>query len=466
MTGLDLSKLKKRGLSILRMEAADWYDLEASRGGGARFTLVFPYEVARQATARAPVLIVLPGGELTAGRYHFEDDRKPQPQLKLAWIGSIQKVATRQTRLAIDHVMSISPATLAELIGSEAPSRFKTAAADLLKSTAELSGLTPRFGEWVLDRVAAIPANGDALQRLSALVNLPKRFDSSLALQHDALGLALRAFGAPAAAAEKLGLSARTTALASARAQENLVIEHDARWIPGWTLADSDITGRAVFQQGNDQLEVFTANREDLERVFGVDLIYLNQRRRSIVMVQYKMLEPLPRRERQVEGVFQPYMEKLEQEWVVAINDQFKEELARMEAFDQPVGHISGSYRMNPSPFFFKLVRRQGSTNGAGILMSLGHLQQLRGDGALAGPRGGLRIAYSELEGHYLRSESFVELVQSGYVGSHSATTDLLETLIEATLTGGRSVVAAIQTAVPPKRYVDKDFGQSIRGGP
>jgi len=105
------------------------------------------------------------------------------------------------------------------------------------------------------------------------------------------------------------------------------------------------------------------------------------------------------------------------------------------------------------------------STNGAGILMSLGHLQQLRGDGALAGPRGGLRIAYSELQGHYLRSESFVELVQSGYIGSHSATTDLLETLIQATLAGGRSVVAAIQTALPPKHYEDRDFGQSVRGG-
>lgn len=198
MVDLDLSKLKKRGLSILRMEAADWYDLEASRGGGARFTLVFPYEVARQATARAPVLIVLPGGELTTDRYYFEDDRKRPSQLKLGWIGSIQKVATRQTRLAIDHVMSITPATLAELLGSEAPTRFRTAAADLLQSTAELGGLTPRFGEWVLDRIAAIPGNGDALARLTALVNLPKRFDSALALQLDALGLALRAFGAPA----------------------------------------------------------------------------------------------------------------------------------------------------------------------------------------------------------------------------------------------------------------------------
>ena len=452
MADLDLKTLKARGLSVLRMGPEAWYDLAASRGGGARFTLVFPHAVARQAVVRAPILIVLPGGKLGHSEYWFEDDRSRSPQLKLAWVRTIQAVATRQSRVSFDHVVSISPATVNELLGSDTPSRFKAAAADMLSSTAELQELSPKFGEWVLDRIGNFAANEGTLQRLTALVTKPKRFDGPLALQEDAVVLALRTFGASGAEAIHMDLSRRTTALATARAQENLVIEHDARWIPGWTLADSDITGRAVFEAGDDQLEVFTANREDLERVFGVDLIYLNLRRRSIVMVQYKMLEPLPRKERLVEGLFQPQTVKDEQEWIVAINDQFKKELARMEAFDQPAGEVSGSYRMNPSPFFFKLVRRLGSTNGAGIMMSLGHLQQLHASGALTGPRDGLRIAYSELQGHYLRSESFVELVRSGYIGSHSATTDALQTLIEATLSGGRSVVAAIQHAVPSSR--------------
>lgn len=452
MADLELGKLKKRGLSVLRMGPGDWYDLEASRGEGAKFTLVFPYETARGLSARAPVLLVLPGGVLQDGRYWFEDVRKRDPQLKLGWISSIQKVATRQTRVTFDYVTNLSPSTIGELVGSEPPSRFRKAATELVSSSAEIGALTPRFGQWVLDRIASFPANRDALRRLTALVSLPRRFDGPLAVQYDALGLALRAFGAPTAAAEHLELRARTTALAGMRAQENLVIEHDARWMPGWRLADSDITGRAVFRQGEDQLEVFTANREDLERVFGVDLIYLNHRRRSIVMVQYKMLEPLARRERQVPGIFEPYTIQEEQEWVVPIDEQFKKELARMEAFDEPAGDISHSYRMNPTPFYFKLVRRQGSVNGAGIMMSLGHLQQLRDAGGLAGPRNGLRIAYLELQGHYLRSESFVELVRSGYIGSHDATTELLQTMIEATLEGGRSVVAAIQSAVPTER--------------
>ena len=457
---MDLSNLRKRSLSVLRMGADDWYDFEASRGDGVRFTIVVPYEVARQATSRAPVLIVISGGVLHLDRYYFEDERTIAPQLKLGWISSIQKVATRQSRVAFDHITSLEPASLAELVGPEIPARFRAAASDLATSAVDLETLTPKFGAWLFDRIASFPGNNDVLRRLTAIVGRPKFFGSALALQYDALALALRAFGAPAAAAEDLELGTRSTALEGIRTQENLLIEHDARWMPGWTLAASDVTGRAVFREGQDELEVFTANREDLERVFGVDLIYLNQRRRSLVMVQYKMLEPQPRALRQVDyGFFGISTVTDEQEWTVPINEQFKKELARMEAFDSRAGAVGGSYRMNASPFYFKLVKRTGSTNGAGIMLSLGHLQHLADAGALTGPRDGLRIAYSKLAGHYLRSESFVELVRSGYIGSHDATTDHLQAMIQATLSEGRSVVAAIQRAIPSERGPGSRWG-------
>ena len=61
---------------------------------------------------------------------------------------------------------------------------------------------------------------------------------------------------------------------------------------PTIELTDSDITGRAVFEKGRERLEVFTANRRPLEKIFGVDLIHLNTTSQNIVMVQYKMLEP------------------------------------------------------------------------------------------------------------------------------------------------------------------------------
>jgi hypothetical protein len=224
------------------------------------------------------------------------------------------------------------------------------------------------------------------------------------------------------------------TALGRVRLQEDAVISHDARWLPGWRFDQSDLTGRAVFRKDEAELEVFTANKLPLEELFGVDLIYLNVRRGSLVLVQYKMMNVQRR----------PAPES--PEWLVTINRQFKDELSRMERFDRDLSD-GRPYRLNTGPFFFKLVKRDAAANSAGILLSKGHLDQLLADGQLSGRRGGLRISFQALDGHYLQGEAFVELVRSGYIGSRGATTAHLQTLIEAALTSGRAVVAAIETA-------------------
>ena len=164
-------------------------------------------------------------------------------------------------------------------------------------------------------------------------------------------------------------------------------------------------------------------------------------------MVQYKMLEPEKRRRRRVVSDMFEYDEVDDQEWIVRINDQFKDELKRMRRFDRDLAP-DGPYRLNSGAFFFKLVRRNAATSSAGILLSLGHLDQMMSEGALTGPAGGLRISYRSLEGHYLRGDGFVELVRSGYVGTRGATTEHLQALIEASLDGGKAVVAGIQTAL------------------
>ena len=118
-----------------------------------------------------------------------------------------------------------------------------------------------------------------------------------------------------------------------------------------------------------------------------------------------------------------------------------------MRSFDRDV-EPNGSYRLNSGAFFFKFVKRNASINSAGILLSLGHLDKLMQEDVLRGPGGGLRVSYDQLSGHYLRSDPFVELIRSGYVGTRGATTDHLEALIDASLKGGNAVVAGIQTAI------------------
>ena len=83
------------------------------------------------------------------------------------------------------------------------------------------------------------------------------------------------------------------------------MVEHDARHMPGYDLVESHLTGRAVFTRNDQRLEIYTANRRDLEHVFGVDLIYLNASRQNIVMLQYKMLEPL-RKDGETDWIYRP----------------------------------------------------------------------------------------------------------------------------------------------------------------
>lgn len=445
MTTLDLKPLKKRGLAILRLSAEEWQDLLDGRMGGSRFTLVFPHDVARVAKPKSPVLIVIAGGEAHSG--DWDEPVQVDEQLKLGWIKSIQAVATRDSRVSFDYLRRISPSTLRELAGSGA-STLKPHIDRAVASTEPFMGLTPKVSDWLIDRIAARDEDNPALSQLLALLGRQTLFRNAVALQEDALTLALKAFGAKDAPATQLALTQRTTALAGARLQEDVVIEHDARWMPGWTLNDSDLTGRAVFTQDDDELHVFTANKQPLERLFGVDLIYLNERQRAIVMVQYKMMDPEPRKFRTIQTAFGSMTEQLDSEWTVPINKQFKAEIARMKRFAATLGG-PGPYRMHPSPFFIKLVRRNGATGNAGLLLSLEHLEHMMASGGLTGPKGGLRISYKALAGQYLRGETFVDVIRSGYVGSHSATTAHFEELIKATLDGGRAVVAAIERTLP-----------------
>ena len=153
-------------------------------------------------------------------------------------------------------------------------------------------------------------------------------------MQQDAVRLALKAFGVTDAIATTVELRGEDTALEMVRLREDTVIEHDARSIPGWELDHTYMTGRATFVRNEEKLEVFTTNKQPLEELFGVDLIYLNHVRQALVMVQYKMLEPQSRRTRIVRGPLFECKEQDDPVWIVPIDRQFKEELAGMDRFD------------------------------------------------------------------------------------------------------------------------------------
>jgi hypothetical protein len=426
----ELKELSRRGLALLRFSEDEWVNIEQTRYRGIRFSLTFPHDIARSGRRQSLVLIAIDG---------------EKPALRLGCVRSVQTTTTFDSRVVFDLIRPIRPSSLAKLLAPLEKTTLRSSSIGLAVDDQPYRRISPKLGQRLIDDIAAAPENEPVFQLILAQMKKPERFENARALQQDAVNLALKTFGVVDGATSVV-LPGGESALAAVRLHEDAVIEHDARSISGWHLRQSAVTGRAHFEKRGERLEVITANKRPLERLLGVDLIYFNRTQNSLVMVQYKMMEPEERQRRRVMLGSYEYQELDEQEWLVPINKQFRDELARMVAFDKDLAP-DGPYRLNSGAFFIKLVKRYASTNAASILLSLGHLNQLVAEGKLSGNRGGLRISYRGLAGHYLRADPFVELVRSGYIGTRGATSEHFGTLIDAALDGGRAVVAAIHTA-------------------
>lgn len=431
--------LASKSAAYARLTESEWAELRRSRSGGARFSLVFLHDVARSAKARSLVLIAIDDAELRIGI-----------------VSSVQAIGTLHSRVLFDLVQIVSPNSLNVLVHRLATIRSRAPVRRLIDQAAPLVALSEKLREAVFTILTEESENEASFSPILARLDRPPRFDGMRALQADAISLALKAFGATDGASS-VSFVGKGSLLEGTRLLEDAVIEHEARWVRGWKLDDSDVTGRAVFTKRDARLVVYTANKRPLEKLLGVDLIYLNEQRGSLVMVQYKMMEASTStnnvRELHLGGRAYEHGDSKEpiqvepKEWITPIDAQFTEEMKRMARFDQDLS-ASGAYRLDSGAFYFKLVRRNASTNSSAIVISLRHMSKLIEDGEASGPRGGLRVSYEGLGGHYLRGDGFIELIRSGYIGTRDATTIHLRALIDAALANHRGVVAAVQSAL------------------
>jgi len=419
--------VEEKGLVIIRFAEGEWQRLYER--SAPEFTVARSHHLLDGVSPPALCLIV--GTDVP--------DAVEPKSLYLGFISSRSAVTTLESRIKVRRCLRIQPDSEAGLLALVSESPHARNLANTLRSDLSIVRLSPKLGSHVIERLASIAENHGAMRAVGeSLSSSPKRYSNAAALQEDAVRTALRAFGLSADdQAKSLELvEGRETALGRISIIEDSVIEHDARHVPGYDLVENHLTGRAVFTKDDQRLEVFTANRRDLEHVFGVDLIYLNASRQNIIMLQYKMLDPL----RQVGDT----------DWIYRPDAQLDEEIRRMRTF--AVGHPPKphEYRLNPEVFYLKLVKREAQIGGGGIIMPIDHFEQLRKDPACKGPKGGLRISYKSLAGRYLRQSAFLDLVRSGYIGAHAETTQHLKTLVEAVLANDRAVVAAIQSGAPP----------------
>jgi len=214
------------------------------------------------------------------------------------------------------------------------------------------------------------------------------------------------------------------------RIYEDLAITQDASTIAGLNQTISSQTGVAVFEKGDEELTVITANKLPLERVFGVDLIYINEVSESIVLVQYKVLERTKNRDGAVEWRYRP-------------DSQLRKEVARTDALKTSMRKDNHSFRISDEMHFFKFIKRTSTSSvQAGITISKNHFDYLS-------PNYKKTLIFKpERGGNYLRHATFCGLVRSGYIGSRPTTTRRIAKHIDAVLKEGHAIVLATQKKI------------------
>jgi hypothetical protein len=415
--------VQKKPLILIRLDEELSEFLQESGRGFEHLTLVKPHSVFRAFQLPTLCLLEIHEGGTT--------------KCYLATATRKTAVSTFDSRLTVKKLRELSPNSLQGLESLVADSRMKRLLKDRLPGDGEINNLSPKLSACLVEILAADSRNQAALEvALSQLPQLEPRGDTNWA-QNDAIHTAMSAFGIRSGVLpDQIVLKSGTSSglgLIGTHLYEDNVVHHDASRLPGFDAISSDVTGRAVFRKGDEQLVIYTANKLPLEKMLGVDLIYINETRGNIVMVQYKMLEQSKQQE--------------SRDWLFRPDSQLRAEMDRMRIPD--IEGVPDDYRMSRNPFFFKFVKRKiiDDTHQS-FFVSLDHLNQILASRKARGPRGGVRISYEALSGTYLREADMLSLIRSGYVGTHKVETGALKTIIQEVAQGKSAIVLAWQQRV------------------
>lgn len=216
--------------------------------------------------------------------------------------------------------------------------------------------------------------------------------------------------------------------------QEESALQHD---LFNWEhISPMHVAGRSIFTQGKRTLEILYANRNQLEKTLGVDLIYYNEIYELFALVQYKLM-----REEAGRMVYRP-------DW------QLYQELKRMDEFvlKYELTHDLVSdeeYRLNQDGFFVKLVPNYGLKPASGELikgmyLTREYVRYLLGRYGPTGERGG-RIIHFDNASRYLTNTEFTQAVNRGWVGLRRLHTKALKDLIRQYYETGRAILLAYE---------------------
>lgn len=426
--------VERKPMILVRFGEAFSESLFNSRQGFDHLTIVKPHWVFKE--IKHPTLCLLEVKLSQSYLPHNQEEEETE-----CYLGTVTRkapVSTFDSRLTIKKLRPVNPSSIEAIGGKITETRMRNLYDNRIPGEGDFSNLSAKLSAHIVKVLAGDPENHNALDTALTLLPSLRRTPHANLAQEDAIKSAIAAFGIqgnaiPDQIVLKRG-SSSGLGLVGAHLYEDNIVHADASHLPGFDSIAPDVTGRAVFMKRDERLVIYTANKLPLEKMLGVDLIYINETRGNIVMVQYKMLK---------EDKHEPG----NHDWLFRPNKQLRDEIARMR-FPDFKGAIV-DYRLNSNPFFFKFVKRKiVDDSHQSFLVSLDHLNQILADPKAKGPKRGIRLSFNALDGTYLREADMISLIRSGYIGTHRAETKALAAIIEEVAKGNRALVLAWQHTV------------------
>lgn len=228
---------------------------------------------------------------------------------------------------------------------------------------------------------------------------------------------------------------------------EDRMIEHDTRFFGSWSQLNPYMIGAVEFEKDGEKLLIINANRGNIEYSMGVDLIYYFEKFDSYLLIQYKRMD-----ESSGEPTYRP------------LDKSYKQEMERLKFLKKQQQQLPFSqngiirdYRLNQESIYFKLcpktIFNPSSTEMIpGMYIPFDYWEELLKSSSVQGPRGGLQITYKNVERH-ISNSLFIDLAQSGWIGSKSMTSNQIYQYVRSALEGNRSITFAVdKTSIKKKR--------------
>jgi hypothetical protein len=328
------------------------------------------------------------------------------------------------------------------------PNRVK----ETVKERFEYGGLLPpKSFQHVVDALQGLSAESRPIlekfgrSRRELIAKIPTRVKEALAYQKEAIATALSLANIERDELQEWDPPSDSKlpksfldGLGEVRVREDSMIANDMQIVPGFEFVRAHQAGAAIFQNEETRLTVVLANRQPLEKQYGVDLIYCNERYKAFVFVQYKAMEkrgkvnyfPLP-------------------------NDDLVKEVKRMEALlvnlrACPPNSTREGYRLQENPFYLKFCSRivfnpDDVRLTPGMYIPLDYWKLIDADKRLVGPKGGRQITFENVGRHFENTE-FVSLVAKAWIGTTIPQSRKLEAYIREVLQTGRTLAVAVKT--------------------